>query len=168
MVSRLTRIVIALAVIAGAVFLWRTLLMTVAAIALLVIAALGYDRWRKWRALHRFRAAWQAKGRDLLLVYSNSPNWQRYVEETWLPRWGQRAVVLNWSERSQWRRPLPAEVALFRAFAGAREFNPIGIVVPATGRHVHIVRFRHAFRDYKHGKDRLLREAEAELDRWLP
>ncbi|HYN08190.1 MAG TPA: hypothetical protein VES67_12430 [Vicinamibacterales bacterium] len=75
--------------------------------------------------------------------------------------------MLNWSERSSWTRPARAEVALFRAFAGSQEFNPLGIVVPATGRHVHIVRFWRAFRDYKHGKDRRLRAAETELDRWL-
>jgi hypothetical protein len=167
MVSWLTRIVIALAVIAGAVFLWRVLLIMVGGLALLALGMFCYERWRQWRALHRFRATWRRTGRDLLLVYSNSPNWQQYVEETWLPRWGHRAVVLNWSERSQWRRPVPAEVALFRAFAGATEFNPLGIVVPPTGRRVHIVRFWKAFREYKHGKDRLLREAEAELDRCL-
>jgi hypothetical protein len=115
----------------------------------------------------RFRRTWQVQGKDLLLVYSNGPHWQRYVEQPWLPRWGHRAVVLNWSERRTWKRRAPAEVALFRTFAGSREFNPLGIVVPPTGIRVKVVRFWLAFRDYKHGNDRLLKHAEAELDRCL-
>ena len=137
-----------------------------AAIAMAAIGIYLWDRWRKWRAVRRFRACWTSQGRDLLLVYSNSPHWQRHVEETWLPKWEHRAVVLNWSERSQWGSSARAEVALFRAFAGAREFNPLGIVVPAIGQ-VHVIRFWRAFRDHKHGKDRLLLAAEADLGRLL-
>ncbi len=161
----LKRIGATLVVGTGVVLLWRGLLILVAGIAAVAIGAYVVARWRKWRAVRRFRAAWSIHGRDLLLVYSESPNWQRYVEESWLPRWGHRAVVLNWSERNTWGRS--AEVALFRRFAGEREFNPLGIVVPATGSRVHVVRFWRAFRDHKHGKDRLLREAEAELERLL-
>jgi len=167
MVIWLKRVGVPLAVVIGVVLLWRQLLIPATTIAALAVGAYLYDRWRKGRAVRRFRAAWRTEDRDLLLVYSNSPNWQRYVEETWLPKWGDRAVVLNWSERSKWRRPVPPEVALFRAFAGAREFNPLAIVVPARGRKVHVFRFWLAFRDYKHGKDRLLRAAEADLDRCL-
>ena len=167
MVSWLKRVGVPLAVVIGVVLLWRQLLIPATTIAALAVGAYLYDRWRKRRAVRRFRAAWRTEGRDLLLVYSNSPNWQQYVEETWLPKWGDRAVVLNWSERSKWKRPVPPEVALFRAFAGAREFNPLAIVVPARGRKVHVVRFWPAFREYKHGKDRLLRAAEADLDRCL-
>jgi hypothetical protein len=89
------------------------------------------------------------------------------VEENWLPRWGNRAVVLNWSERRNWQRERRPEVALFRAFAGDREFNPVGIVVPQKGRAARVVRFWRAFREYKHGKDRLLLAAEAELEACL-
>ena len=165
--SSVKRLGVPLAVIIVAVIFWRGLFVLAVAITALAGAAYVYDRWRKWRAVRRFRAVWGTEGRDLLLVYSNSPTWQRYVEQTWLPRWGHRAVVLNWSERSKWGRFARAEVALFRAFAGAREFNPLGIVVPARGRNAHVVRFWLAFREYKHGKDRLLRAAEAELDRCL-
>ncbi len=163
----LKRIGAALVVGGGVVLFWRGLLILVAGIAALAVGAYVVDRWRKWRAVRRFRAVWSSQGRDLLLVYSESPNWQRYVEENWLPRWGHRAVVLNWSERSKWGRSGRPEVALFRTHGGAQEFNPLGIVVPATGSSVHVVRFWRAFRENKHGKDRLLREAEAELERFL-
>jgi len=167
MVVWLKRVGVTLVVVIGLVFLWRGLLVFAAAIAMVAGGAYLGDRWRKWRAVRRFRAVCGIQGKDLLLVYSNGPHWQRYIEETWLPRWGHRAVVLNWSERSKWERPARVEVALFRAFAGAREFNPLGIVVPATGRQAHVVRFWRAFREYKHGKARLLQAAEADLARLL-
>jgi hypothetical protein len=167
MVARTKRIGIAVVLAASAVLLWRGLLILTALVAITVVALyLGY-LWRCWRAVSRFRAAWQSQGKDLLLVYSNSPNWKRYVEEKWLPRWGARAVVLNWSERQTWRRQRRPEVALFRAFAGDREFNPLVIVVPQKGRAARVLRFWRAFRDYKHGKDGPLRFAEAELEACL-
>ena len=163
----LRRIGATLVVAVLALLLWRGVLILAAAIVALAVGTYLIDQWRKWRAVRRFRAAWCSQGKDLLLVYSESPNWQRYIEESWLSRWGHRAVVLNWSERSKWRRAARAEVALCRAFAGRREFNPLGIVVPAVGRSVHVVRFWRAFREKKHGKDYLLRQAEGELDRYL-
>jgi hypothetical protein len=120
-------------------------------------------KWRQWYAVKRFRAVWHPQGKDLLLVYSNSPNWQRHVEEQWLPKWRQRAVVLNWSERKAWRASSQPEASLFRAFAGDREFNPLVIFIPKQGD-VRLFRFWRAFRDYKHGKDRLLRLVESELE----
>jgi hypothetical protein len=132
-----------------------------------VVLFLAWNSVRQALAVRRFRSTWTARGKDLLLVYSNSPHWQGYVEEHWLPRWGQRAVILNWSERNSWTRPASPEVALFRAFAGSREYNPLGIVVPPAERDVHVVRFWQAFRDRKHGRDQPLKEAEAELDDFL-
>lgn len=166
-VISLKRIGATLAVVIGVVLLWRGLLMLAAGITAVAVSAYLIVQWRKWHAVSRFRAVWGIQGKDLLLVYSESPNWQRYVEESWLPRWGHRAVVLNWSRRRTWTRPVRAEVALFRAFAGTREFNPLGIVVPATGSDAHVVRFWRAFREFKHGRNRLLRQAEAELERYL-
>jgi hypothetical protein len=106
------------------------------AAGLIVIAAASYATHvlRQWRAVRRFRAVWKPRGKDVLLVYSNSPHWLGYVEDTWLPRWGHRAVVLNWSDRPLWKRDRWPEVALFRMFAGDREFNPLAIVVPSEGR----------------------------------
>ena len=167
MVTRAKRIAIAVTLAVIGVLLWRGLLILAATIALIAAGVYLGQVWRRWRAVRRFRAVWQSQGRDLLLVYSNSPNWKRYVEEKWLPRWGNRAVVLNWSERQNWQRERRPEVALFRAFAGDREFNPLGIVVPQTGRAACVVRFWRAFREYKHGKDRLLLAAEAELEACL-
>jgi hypothetical protein len=137
-------------------------------VAVVTVAAWLWALWRKATAVRQFQAAWQCQGKDLLLVYSNSPHWKTYIETEWLPRWGSRAVVLNWSERQRWRAEHPHEAQMFSAFAGSREFNPLAIVVRGGGwRDVRIVRFWRAFRDYKHGKDATLRRAEATLEQIL-
>src|SRR6185503_18999997 len=46
---------------------------------------------------------WCIRGRDILFVYSDSPIWHDYIEEQVLPPLGERAVVLNWSQRTRWR-----------------------------------------------------------------
>src|SRR5262245_36046537 len=68
---------------------------------------------------------WCPRGRYALVVYSNSPIWKDYFEQRLLPAIGNRAVVLNWSERRQWSYALPA--ALFTCFGGRREFNPLAV-----------------------------------------
>ena len=65
-----------------------------------------------WRAHGRH-------GRDVLFVYSNSPNWEAYIEENILPRIRDRAVILNWSERKLWPQRCPWEARAFRYWAGS-------------------------------------------------
>jgi hypothetical protein len=113
-----------------------------------------------------FRLVHVVRGRDLLIVYSNSPHWQAYVEREWLPRWRDRAVVLNWSERKQWPRSTPA-VLLFRAFTGYQAFNPVAMVVPRWWGGPTVVPFWQAFRDLKHGNSLALRHAEGQLEEAL-
>ena len=111
---------------------------------------------------------WLPRGKSVLFVHSDSPVWQDYLAEHVLNQLDGRAVVLNWSERQRWRAEHPVEAYLFTAFAGDREFNPIAIFVPADGwRHVQVVRFWRAFRDYKHGKDAALGRAEQQLEKIL-
>ena len=135
-------------------------------ILLLALPFLAIRAWlnrRKRRRLQReFHARWGSSGKRLLLVYSNSPHWQTYIETHWLSRIGSIAVVLNWSERARWAEQHPFEAEVFRRWAGDREFNPLAIVIPERGP-VQVIRFWQAFRDYKHGNDRSLRAAEAEL-----
>lgn len=139
--------------------LGRFLLWLIAIPVSLVIAYVAVKQF----ALLCFRLAHVTRGRDLLIVYSNSPNWQAYVEREWLPRWGHRAVVLNWSQRKQWRFWVPA-VLLFRANTGYREFNPIAMIVPRWWGGPTVIPFWQAFRDLKHGKDGTLRHAERLLE----
>jgi hypothetical protein len=104
--------------------------------------------------------AWCSRGRYALVVYSNSPIWQKYFEEHVLPAVGNRGVVLNWSERKQWSNSLP--VALYRFFAGAREFNPLVVVFQPL---VWPRRFRFygPFQAFKHGRPQEVEDMRRDL-----
>lgn len=154
---------------------WTKPIKLAAAIALLAVVlpflflalpflAIGawLDRRKRRRLQREFHARWGSSGKRLLLVYSDSPHWQTYIETHWLSRIDRIAVVLNWSERNRWAEQHPFEAEVFRTWAGGTEFNPVAIVIPERGP-VQVIRFWQAFRDYKHGKDRALRAAEAEL-----
>ena len=133
-------------------------------LALVVIGLLGAERrWRQRRLLRKFRSAFSGSGKDLLLVYTSSPNWEPYIAANWLPKWEARAVVLNRSK--PWSRA-QLEAVIWRAYAGFTEHTPTAIVVPSRGP-ARVFRFWRAFRDYKHGKDEKLRGIEAELQRAL-
>jgi hypothetical protein len=93
--------------------------------------------------------AWCPRRRYAIVVYSNSPVWQEYFGRQVLPRLGERAVVLNWSERKRWTLSLP--VILFRVFGGGRQFNPIAIVFEPL-RWPRTFRFYKAFGSFKHGR----------------
>jgi hypothetical protein len=84
----------------------------------------------------------------VLFVYSNSPIWKDYVEREIIPHIKGFAVILNWSERKNWKNSL--SVILFRYFGGYRNFNPMAIVLHPL-RLVKTYRFFEAFRKFKHG-----------------
>lgn len=154
----------------------------------LILVASWYDGFRAGALRRAFQTRFGADDRIGILVYSNSPHWQRYIEENWLPRVGHRFVVLNWSERSTWNVHHEFESKIFRRFAGNREFNPIAIIFNDVEAHAtwlswiravkagdligmfapkvseaHVIRFWQPFKDFKHGKPRRLLAAEAEL-----
>ena len=139
----------------GGAFAFTLVTMAVAAVAIVAAAQLA----GRMRAITAFRAAYRGSGKDVLVVYTESALWKEYIESRWLPQWGDRAIVLDRSK--PWSDDQP-EARLWRALAGNVEHTPVVIVVPPHGR-VQIVRFWLAFRDYKHGKDRKLRDAEARL-----
>jgi hypothetical protein len=107
---------------------------------------------------------WLPRGRDTLVVYSNSPVWQRHIEDGVLPALASRSIVLNWSERARWRSGLPT--AVFRYFGGAREFNPIAVVFRPL-RPARVFRFWQPYREWKHGKPDSLARLEGELLAYL-
>jgi hypothetical protein len=153
---------VVLALAAGLAFAWRAVAIVLGVLLAWAAGAVAYDRWRADRLRRAFLARWAGEGKRTLLVYSQSPNWQAYVETRWLPRLHDRVVTLNWSERRRWPAEHPLEAAVFRHYAGTREFNPLALVFPESGG-VQIIRFWQAFRDYKHGKERALRAAEQAL-----
>ncbi|TWU13689.1 hypothetical protein CA54_25240 [Symmachiella macrocystis] len=108
---------------------------------------------------------WCARGRFVLLVYSDSPHWHDYIEEHIITQLPRSTAILNWSQRRSWSwYALPVRV--FRYFAGDREFNPIVIVfVPL--RWAKTFRFWQPFLDHKHGKSQPLEDESRRLFSYL-
>jgi hypothetical protein len=106
------------------------------------------------------RRWWTPKGVRCLLIYSKSPNWEAHVREQWLPRLGDVAVTLNWSERASWTPNLA--VRIFRHFCGRRDFNPAVVVFQGLD-HPLVFRFFPAFKQAKAGRPGHLERLEAEL-----
>lgn len=103
---------------------------------------------------------WCVRGRDILFVYSDSSIWHDYIEEHVLPQLGERAVVLNWSQRTRWRLSLARMV--FYHFGGWRAFNPLAVVFRPF-RRTRTFRFLQPFRDFKHGHPEALHKMESEF-----
>lgn len=92
---------------------------------------------------------WTPRGKDTLLIYSDSPIWRDYMTDKVLPLVERRAVVLNSSERSRWSN-LSFTVHVFRSFSGRREFNPM-VVLFRPLRRAKYFRFWSAFKEWKQG-----------------
>jgi len=105
---------------------------------------------------------WGARGRRVLLVYSQSPIWQEYVESKWLPILRDHAIVLDWSERSQWKARKSFATWVFGVWKPSDNFNPMVILIPRFAP-IRRIGFYYAFRDWKHGKQAALQLAESEL-----
>ncbi|QDT54587.1 hypothetical protein Pan44_26200 [Caulifigura coniformis] len=91
------------------------LFLVVAACQAVLVAGIEFVIW----------IAWLPRGKDILLVYSNSPHWQEFFEREMLPRLAGRVVTLNWSERKSWINQMTMTSLTFRLLAGSRDFNPI-------------------------------------------
>jgi hypothetical protein len=133
-------------------------------LVLLALLVLGLPFYCAYRLLLRlvFEALVTSRGRRILLVYSRSPVWQEYVETHWMPRLQDHAMVLNWSDRATWKSRSSFAVWVFRHWAPSENFNPMAIVFPRF-RRARRVGFYHAFRDWKHGQEQALKDAERQL-----
>lgn len=109
--------------------------------------------------------AWCTRNRNVFLVYSNSPNWQDYIETELIPRLPDNTVILNWSERRSWPK-FSLQVWVFRHFGGSREFNPM-VLVFKPFHWTRTFRFWQAFRANKHGKPGLLLETQDRLAQYM-
>ena len=92
---------------------------------------------------------WLPRGKDVLLVYSDSPIWHDYITTQVLPLVQERAVILNWSQRNTWPR-WSFSVHVFRSLGGREEFNPM-VAVFRPFRRARLFRFWSAFKDWKRG-----------------
>ena len=137
-------------------------------VCLVVVLAPFLLLYGLWRFLYgvwlkvRFHFKWGKKGKNIIFVYSESPNWQEYIEKNIFPKLESNYLQLNWSERSKWKKQKPLEARIFYHWGGDSEFNPMAIVFSKTWK-IKTIRFFQAFKDYKHGKDSLLRQREEEL-----
>ena len=97
-----------------------------------------------------------------LLIYSDSPLWKAHIEREWLPRFGPRVAVLNWSERRDWD-PTDPLVQMFKGVADPeREFTPIVIALRKERRPL-LFRFDPAFRLAKFGDREALESMERRM-----
>jgi hypothetical protein len=98
-----------------------------------------------------------------ILVWSDSPIWRAYIEQTWLPYIAEHVVLLNWSERKRWRWSLA--VLIHRRFGiGDDNFNYNPMLIIFRGlRYPYVYRYFHAFRDAKHGNTAALRKLEGHM-----
>jgi hypothetical protein len=104
---------------------------------------------------------WLPRGKDILLVYSDSPVWKEYMSTQILPLVQDRAMVLNWSERSRWSR-VSLGVQAFHSFGGAREFNPLVVLFRPLHR-ARTFRFWLPFKDWKQGHKEPVEEVRQNL-----
>jgi hypothetical protein len=108
---------------------------------------------------------WCVRGRDILFVYSDSPIWHDYIEQNILPYLGNRAFILNWSQRKRWHFSLTRMA--FNHFGGdRREFNPLGVIFRPF-RPTRTFRFWEPFQDFKHGHPEALQRMETEFFRFI-
>lgn len=105
--------------------------------------------------------AWYTRGRSVLFVYSNSPNWQEYIEQRILPRFPVNAIIMNWSDRKKWNK-LSLPVQAFYYFCGDVNCNPAAVVFRPF-RVAKTFRFWQPLRDYKHGKTEPLAKVEQKM-----
>ncbi|MEM9702124.1 MAG: hypothetical protein AAF907_06745 [Planctomycetota bacterium] len=105
--------------------------------------------------------SWLPRGKDTLVVYSNSPHWQVYFESIVTPSIAERCYVLSWSERKTWP-VLDLRVIAFNCLAGDREYNPI-VIVFKPFRRARAFSFYRAMRDVKHNNHAAVRETVKDL-----
>jgi|SRR5215831_7660483 len=104
---------------------------------------------------------WLPRGKNVLLVYSDSPIWHEYMVTQVMPLVEDQAIVLNWSERSKWPWwSFPAYV--FHRFAGDREFNPV-LVLFRPFQRAKVFRFWSAFKQWKRGDRERVEQLRQEL-----
>ena len=97
-----------------------TVLVLIGLSPILLIAVLIYSLW----GAILYLTIWlTSKKPFVVFVYSDSPIWKDYVEREIIPHIQNRAIILNWSERRNWKNSLA--VLAFRYF-GAQEFQSNG------------------------------------------
>jgi hypothetical protein len=103
---------------------------------------------------------WCTQGKHALFIYSDSPVWKEHIETSMIPRFSDKVVILNWSERKRWKTSLAT--LLFSHFGGGYEFNPMTLVFRPFHRRTEF-RFFKAFQAFKKGNPNALQAIESEF-----
>jgi len=127
-------------------------------LVLLAVTLALLHRATLWLLVHLL---WLPRGKDVLLVYSDSPIWHDYMVNEIAPLVAERAVVLNWSERRNWRWWSLA-VNVFLSYGRRREYNPMVLLFRPMGR-TRVFRFWSAFQDRKQGYPEPLQRTRQDL-----
>lgn len=98
----------------------------------------------------------------MLFVYSDSPVWRAYIEQNIIPRIEHRAILLNWTQRSDWLSSWSLPALVFKHFGGKREFNPSAFVFRPMWIH-RSFRFWKPFKSLKHGDKAPLQKMETDF-----
>jgi hypothetical protein len=99
----------------------------------------------------------------IIFVNSDSPIWHDYLENKWVPRIKENAIILNWSERKQWNKT-NWEIRAFHHWGRDREMNPLFIIFRSIF-HIQVFRLYDPFTEYKHGKEKELFDMEKEIEK---
>ncbi|MEO0530659.1 MAG: hypothetical protein AAF266_08790 [Planctomycetota bacterium] len=127
---------------------------------LFVIHALVRELF-KWLFIFAWSVRWLPQGVDALLVYNNSPYWQTYFEQEFLPLFKERCFVLNWSERRRWKTPSWRVIA-WHLFARQSHHCP-SVIWFRRFRLPLRFHFYQPIKDLKHGKEAPVRNLERDL-----
>jgi hypothetical protein len=131
--------------------LWAAVFLILFLPLIIPLALLAVSFW----ALHRcsvwllIQLWWLPRGKNVLVIYSDSPIWRDYMKQEIMPLVGDRSLVLNWSERRHWHWWF-LSVHAFRSYGHSREFNPMVLLFRPAGR-TKVFRFWQAFQDQQHG-----------------
>jgi hypothetical protein len=122
------------------------LLALIIPLALLAVSFWALHRCSVWLLIQLW---WLPRGKDVLVIYSDSPIWRDYMKQEIMPLVSNRSLVLNWSERRRWHLWF-LSVHAFRSYGHSREFNPMVLLFRPAGR-TKVFGFWQAFQDQKHG-----------------
>ncbi len=96
------------------------------------------------------RIFWLPKGKNLLILTSESPIWSGYFQHNVIEKYEDKAHILNWSERKAWKK-FSILVWLFNSFLGTQEHTP-SVILFSPWYQPKIFRFWRPFKEFKHGK----------------
>lgn len=148
------------------------ILLPILVVGVLIFLATRYIS--RFVLLLRVRQQWIARGIYILFVYSNNPTWKTHVETTLFPRIKEHAVILNWSERKQWKEKDQLAVTLFKHWtyvhmpqwtnrrSGGQDFNHLAIVFRPWYR-PKVFRFWKAWEDSTFGRTEKLEKMERDF-----